>query len=252
MTIVLLNVDTSFRNKTTYPNAANYTHTLSSTISNVTSLELTSIELTNIRYQTFNSLLGNTSFNVIFNSVTYTITIPGGIYAIVDIIIAIQGQLDQLRNILRLQITYDTIALTTIITELTGQIFSLDFTNPLGYNAYTLGYRLGYRSNTYSSSSQYIAEGGAIMFYGNYIYFNINNYGTVYNDIMSSSCIAKITTQPGLSADYSTLSNIYTTVYTFSVPTNISTLNIQLFDWLGNQGQLPYDDYSFTLQLTTT
>jgi hypothetical protein len=138
--------------------------------------------------------------------------------------------------------------------------FSIDFTNHGQYPS--LGYHLGFRKNTYSSTlsgtKHYLKSESLMDTIGdNYLFLRINDYGKMYNFYKSTTnyneildnYIGKIILSVNKTEKNFDNNNFITKKHIFKQPVNISKLNIELLDPIGNIINTNSIDYSFTLEL---
>jgi hypothetical protein len=118
-------------------------------------------------------------------------------------------------------------------------------------NYETLGYYIGYRKSFYTSqpyNSDKVVE--AEKFFNNageeYIFLKLNDWG--YIDFFSQKLFAKFIMMPSLGNPYLE-DNIICKEYKFIQPINISKLNIEMMDYLGNLVDFNGSDYSFTIEM---
>ena len=118
-------------------------------------------------------------------------------------------------------------------------------------NYETLGYYLGYRNNFYSPityNNTKVIE--AEKFFNNageeYIFMKLNDWG--YIDFFGEKMFAKFIMLPALGNPYLE-DNLICKEYRFLQPVNISKLNIEIVDYLGNIVDFNGSDYSFTIEM---
>jgi len=216
---VLVNIDSRFRDRLKYPNAAKFTYRMSEKIKNCKYIRMSSIEFPNL-YHTFSSKKLNTYFYITCTdtpdiSGQYTtdtpvkITISNGMYDVESMLLEIQAQLDKIN-------VTGSYEYKVIFNNLNGHIrltsirpFSVNFYN--GYNPQdnmsllypSLGHHLGYRDISYNAipnpdidindpdqcgcdenNEYYIVNSNCNMDVAGdtYIFLKVNDYGNIYHD----------------------------------------------------------------------
>jgi hypothetical protein len=212
---IILNVDSRFRNRTKYPNAAKYSYRMSEKIKNCKYIRMSSIEFPNL-YYTFSKEKRNITFDITctdiiplcdpsnntIDNLTRTITINEGMYDAESILLEIQAQLDKI-NVLacyKYRIIFNNISGHVKFTS--EKSFTINFDN--GYDPQncqsilypSLGHLLGFRQTLYLSiintdydEDLYECDKNVIYSECNldvagdtYLFLKINNYGVIYND----------------------------------------------------------------------
>lgn len=258
---ILYNIDSRFRDLNAYKNPGFFIYKLKETFKNVSYIRLSSIELPVVFY-TFLQEYNNISFQIITNdNITHTIIIEEGNYDSNSIIREIQKSLDIINANYNtnLTITWDSVNYKTSFTNTTP--FTLIFDNSTNYRS--LGDRLGFRlDNTnylaanqddkfYTDLNQYLyywlGETFLDITKDDYLFIRINDYGTIYNDVRNCSLLAKIILYDQQFI-IDTGANFLTKSYTFKQPVNISKLEIELINSLGQTINMNLINYSFTLE----
>ena len=240
MNTTIFNIDSRYRNSTSFPTSTNFEYDLASVgnfnMKNVTQLKLSSIELPNTSY-VFSSAKGNITFKV--DSVTYTIT--AGNYNTTDL----NTELTNL-SISGVTFTIDSNSGKYTITTSSSKVF--DFSNTTDYG--TLGNFLGFTSDTYTIDGTQEAENIPNVIGENSYFLKINDYGNITNN-GKNYMMKVIVTSPLFEASFDSRQRYVTKTYQFSQPTNLTKLEIRLDDYLGNIVDLNGLNFSFTLEVIT-
>ena len=125
----------------------------------------------------------------------------------------------------------------------------------------SLGYMIGYRKTSYSSSMSYISESLFDSERYNYIYFalndyvgnqNINNIGIFPQSVLDQNILALV---PINSAPFTTtFSDGSTYIYrtrNYNGPVNLKKISIQLINPMGSLADIHLCEYTFCLQIQT-
>lgn len=147
---------------------------------------------------------------------------------------------------------------TNIITlkNLTANFeYLIDFNNDK-YDYVSLGYMLGYRSNTYQLSTggsiddSIVGEAQADLDGENYLFLRINDYGSIYvSPKLPYKVLAKIVldnTKQGFV--YNNGQDLMYKTHKFRQPSDVKSLEIELLDYNGNRLNVNGIDFSFTLE----
>jgi hypothetical protein len=253
---ILINVDSRFRNIDLYPNPGKFILKLNQTIKDILYIRLSSTEIPNL-YYTFSQTKQNNSFsiNVAASNTTTVITLNNGFYDSTQLLLNIQNKLPANMNI-------NLNLINGIITFVFLTEFSMNFTNSGNYKS--LGYQLGFRKNTYTSSLNVVSNRHEIVSESlldtigdNYLFLRINDYGKMYNFNKSTdnynetldNYLGKIILSATKAEKNFDNNNFITKKHIFRQPTNISKLDIELLDPIGNIINTNLIDYSFTLEL---
>lgn len=279
---ILINIDTRFIDKKVFKNAGKCTYKLNNPIKNVGYVRLSSIELPTVFYE-FQYAKNNTSFSLIFQSndinnitnndnntnqpVIFNIVIKDGNYDSDNLItnlsdlfvINVNPNLNQhMINIKWDKVNYKT----TFDCDIP---FSLSFNNNDKTN-HSLGRRLGFLYDNYNSSIveisnvnendnliytntyQSTSESYLYITFDDYIFFRVNDYGTIYNDVVNYNLLAKIILPNGTFL-IDNGSNFISKEQIFRKPIDINKLDIELIFPNGKTIDLNLADFSFTLEV---
>lgn len=255
----LINIDSRFRNKISYPNPAKFTYFLSEKIKNIVYIRLSSIELPNL-YFTFSESKKNNFFKIILDNKTYDIIIKKGFYNSGQLLNSIQEELSKLPK----RITIECDLVNGFVSLNCISPFVIDFTNTGCYPS--LGYHLGFRNNNCESShnvvgiiSNYYVTGIAPLnvIGDNYVFLNVNNYGKIHNPKnfdghnreVIYNYLGKIILNVNKTEQVFDNHNLITKEYNFKQPIDIGHFDIELLDPLNNTINMETIDFSLTLEL---
>jgi hypothetical protein len=258
---IIFNIDSRFRDLNSYINPGFFTYKLNEPLKNISYIRLSSIELPTVFY-TFLQDYNNISFQIITNNnTTYTITIEEGNYDSTSMIAQIQSKLDLINQNhgTSLSVSWDSVNYKVTFTNTTE--FTLLFDNDKNHRS--LGDRLGFRldntnylaadQNTFFSTNlnmylyYWTGETFLDITKDDYIFLRINDYGVIYNDVRNNTLLAKVILYDQQFI-IDTGANFLTKEYVFKQPINISKLEIELVNALGQTINMNLINYSLTLE----
>lgn len=285
----IINVDSRFRSSCLDPTTS-FTYNLEHPYRNLIRLRIASIEVPNMFY-TFTTK--NNSFILKAYDITnivrvVTITIREGNYTSIELITAIQQQLDtMLRDPFGIFIIAELDNVTAKVTftnygvasyPVTGssptptssaQPFILDFISSSPVNIkkrkhnYGLGYNLGFRLYTYKTSltktysgltAYYLVAEACLDTVGDtYMLLAINDYHNVEQktDTNYLQCVAKIIIrEEKYTVIYDDGSSLLSNDIVFPSPTDLKILQVKLLDPYGDVIDLCGMNFSFSLEIT--
>lgn len=250
----VINIDSYFRDKTRYPNSADFTLQLPVSIKPVFYIRLSSIELPNVFY-TFKEKINN-YFTIKYKigSALYVkiIEIPPGNYTALQIIESINTQLlnkattpDHSIKVLFDPYTYK---ITFINDPLKTGTFTIEF--PKSSKSPSLGYMLGFTQTVYFDMSIYVSELVLNLSSKSYVFLKVNDYGRVSMNPTNDLALAKIILNKS-KADmiYDNCSNYITKTHIFEQPITVFNFKIQIVDYNNNVLDLNGMDFSCTLEI---
>ena len=235
-----LNIDSRFRDTSTYSSASEFSYVIPDIIDskNVIKLKISSIEFPNTSY-VFNSLKENNFFKI--NDTTYLI--DEGNYNTDDII-------TEINNKMPTGITFSIDKNTgkiSVATASYGSTVNFDFTGGKEYKS--LGKLLGFSEDTYSTEGTLTAENLPSVVGEHYYFIKVNDLGTIYNK--NYRYMSKIVvTAPLYEKSFDSRKRYVNKVVHMNQPTKLSKLDISLHDYKNNLLNLNGIDFSFTLELT--
>jgi hypothetical protein len=255
----IVNIDSRFRDNYTTETTSNFSYRPIVPYRNIIRVSLVSAEIPNVFY-TFTDARHNTTFALITDIDTYTITITEGNYTAPLMMNELTRLFDENVN------TSEGRNIVAEINEVTGKVeifdssggspFELDFSTPFFTERKTdwgLGYYLGFRQRYYSGDNNYIAESFSDVNVDQYVYLEINDFiaceqNTVENSIR---CFAKIIIKENkYYTIFSDESAFLTNAITFAQPQDLSKFKIRLIDVFGETIDLQDMGMSLALELT--
>jgi hypothetical protein len=258
---IIFNIDSRFRDIDSYKNPGLFTYKLNEPIKNISYIRLSSIELPTVFY-TFLKDYNNISFQIITNdNIKHTIIIEEGNYDSGSIISQIQSSLDIINENYgtTLSIAWNSLNYKVTFTNTTK--FTLIFDNDNNHRS--LGDRLGFRlDNTnylaVNQNTQFSTNLNMDLYYwtgetflditkDDYIFLRINDYGVIYNDVRNNTLLAKVILYDQQFI-IDTGANFLTKAFNFKQPINISKLEIELVNALGQTINMNLINYSLTLE----
>jgi len=278
---ILVNVDSEFRDTRQFPNSGKFSWKLSEKIKNCKYIRLSSIEFPNLFYS-FTEAKKNTFFTIDTSSNSYYINIESGIY-IADLMVQTVNTLFTPANNNGNKCLLTLEPINGKVTISNNYPFTINFLNNSTIYS-SLGYQLGFRKNTYVSSSKIITgttsvngiSPGQTMYYitsegiidiivDNYFFLKINDFGVLYNDYKSISTtdgVKRIQSDKNILAkvilynnkgenNFDNGSNFLTKSYIFRQPTDISKFDIEIIDSYGVTIDMNTMNFSFTIEIGT-
>ena len=227
------NIDSSFINEN--EKNTKFKYIFHSTLKNITSINLKSI---NIPTNTFNiqKKKKNNYFTVIQNNKNILINIPDGNYTNLTLKNFINEKLDKIK----LEYNNNNSKFTFSSTY----TFELNFSNQSEYNS--LGKILGFENLIYDSKNSYTGENTSNLIDFTYCFLKINDLGNLYH--LENKYVAKILIPNN---NYNLLvnkNNFISKNIILPQPINLSSLNIELVDPLGNLINLNNVPFNFTIE----
>ncbi len=246
------NIDSKFRNTTTYPNSSDFVYNRvdevigSSTViepfneKNVIEMKLSSLEIPNTMYYITTTRVNNT-----INLGVSNIVIPNGSYTKQELV----TYLDTLFASSSVDIVYSST--TGKVTIINNSGSSITFPAS-GTSYYSLGQILGFlTTDTILTGTTAVATNTMKDPQFTYFFLRINDYGNIINK--NRRYVSKILTdsQARYNAyNQETFIKLMNNVIKFDQPTDIVNLKISLEDEFGNNVNLNGNDWSFTLEVS--
>ena len=252
MEIHCYNIDSKFRNITSYPNSSDFVFNRVDELiagsyniepfneKNVIEMKLSSLEIPNTIYYILVSK-GNNTLTVGATN----IVVPNGSYTKKELV----DYLDTALTTSSIDITYSSTTGKVTIVNNSGSSITFPAS---GTNYYSLGQILGYLStDTIVTGSTAIATNTMRDPQIAYFFLRINDFGNIIN--RNRRYVSKILTDSQSrynSYNQETFIKLMNNVIKFDQPTDIVNLKIGLEDEYGNNISLNGNDWSFTLELT--
>ena len=218
METIVLNIDSSTNN-------SKFKFKLNSLIKDVIEVKISSLEIPKSQYF-FNTKKDNNNFILIIDSKKYKFQLDDGNY-----------EIDEIYNLIKTFLNIYNINLKLVNNRFTfeGEFnFTIDFTNKSKYES--LGNILGFQKNVYGDIKILKSE-NIFKINEKYLLLKINDFGN-YN-INNNTYFTKI----NIDNDYQGEN------FKFNQPINISNLNFELNDYLGNNIKLNGGNISLTLEI---
>ena len=242
----LYNIDSKFRNTTSYPNSANFVYNRmdqtvgTSTVvepfneKNVIEMKILSLELLNTIYY-ITATRGNNRIQI----GATTFTIPDGSYSKFKLMETINA----LIIITNVSLAYSTTTNKVTITNTSGSNKTITFTSS-DTEYPSLGSILGFTTNSLTIATATSSTGSNILTnpQQTYLFLRINDYGNIINK--NRRYVAKIKLEHNTTISNEGANGI------INILTNIQNLSISLEDEYGNIIGLNGVDWSFTLETT--
>ena len=218
METILLNIDSS-------TNRSKFRFKLNSLIKDVIEMKISSLEIPKTQYF-FNNKKDNNNFKLIIDSKKYKFQLDDGNYEIDDIYNLIKNFLNIYNINLKLE--------NNRFTFESQFDFTIDFTNTSKYES--LGKILGFQKNIYDDIKILKSE-NIFKINQKYLLLKINDFGN-YN-INNNTYFTKIDIDDDYNGE----------IFKFNQPINISHLNFELNDYLGNNIKLNGGNMSLTVEI---
>ena len=243
----IINVNSIFRDTSKYPKPTNFRIDLNDTIRNIMYIKVTSLEMGNVNY-TFSDFRNNNSFSITTAGGTDTINLGSGNFTSSILTTNLQDILDEINTArgtdinVSIQVTSGKL-LFTCSTSIT-----INFTRTGSTQYKGVKYYLGFNNDSYTGTS--ISADSVLNVGGvNYFYMRLNNLDNI-NDHMVSDVFLKIISDVDKyntvflnGGDYNSKDMV------FRSPIDLSYLEIQLVDYLGNELEFNNFDFSFTIEV---
>ena len=239
------NIDSKFRNTTSYPNSSDFVFNrvdelIGSSYSvepfnekNVIEMKITSLEMPNTIYYILNSRGNNT---LLFGATT--IVVPDGSYLKQDLV----DYLHNLSTLTSVDVTYSSS--TGKVTIVNGSGNNITFPAS-GTNYYSLGTILGFTTGVNAGTTgvgTYVMKDPQQL----YLFLRINDFGNVINK--NRRYVTKIVTDTQSTYQQTSI-KVSNHLIKFDQPTDIPQLRISLEDEYGNLISLNGNNFSFTLEV---
>jgi hypothetical protein len=268
VTTHVFNIDSKFRSDMTQP-STNYTYKFNHPLKNIISMKISSLEIPNTSYSFSCDLYHNVAFNVTcvaLKPVFQRIKLEDGNYEDSFTFAAIlQERFDEVFGENTFTVILNATSAKLTITNIAGNPFSLDFTEPGPTSNLILttdyirpyqngiGYHMGFKNITYSGKSTYTGENLVNTVENHYFFLSLGpDYPIIKHKSFNSqkAAFAKIRVNvPKYSVIFDDGSNITTKEYFFRQPSNVTTLQVILFDAYEQVIDLNGIDFSFTVEL---
>ncbi len=245
------NIDSKFRNTTTYPNSSDFVYNRvdevigSSTViepfneKNVIEMKLSSLEIPNTMYYITTTRVNNTIILGASN-----IVVPNGSYTKQELV----TYLDTYFSSSGVDIVYSSTTGKVTIVNNSGSSITFPAS---GTSYYSLGQILGFlTTDTIVTGTTAVATNTMKDPQFTYFFLRINDYGNIINK--NRRYVSKILTdsQARYNAyNQETFIKLMNNVIKFDQPTDIVNLKISLEDEFGNNISLNGNDWSFTLEI---
>ena len=240
-------------------------------LKHIVSTKLVSLELPNTMYLLSDKRRTNRFYIIeyisseadpeVFTTVEALINIPEGIYTNFQLETLLNAAISQnMYSDTRFQVTIDSIDGRTTISNTTNKFDLYFVTDETGQNiSKNIGWRLGFRNETYTSCKSYVSESLYNLVPTQYIYFILNEYtnnnsttvmGIFSEDYLEKNILAKIPLHVDtFNILYDNNSTLISKKRDYFGPIDIAKFSIKLLDQYGDAVDLNAADYSFTLEL---
>ena len=253
----IYNIDSKYRNTTSYPNSCNFVYnSLDTTINSVVRIEpfnekniiemkLLSIDIPNTLYY-INSSRGNNIFNIGSGGAIYTITLNSGSYTANELVTQLNSMISSYMTIV-----YSVNTNKMTINNISAYNITITFTNNnTGYDS--LGVILGFINNSYNVNVGYSIQSDQVIVIPQekYFFLSLNELGDIVNK--NKKYVAKLIRDTAIynTSNYYMNYKIISNSIKLEQPQDIKNLRITLEDELGNILDLNGANFSFTLELT--
>ena len=221
-----INIDSHKRNKKLYPSSETFTIKLDKKIDNVIAIRLASMEIPNTEY-----VITNCSFY--FNN--KHVVLQDGAYSADELV-------DYIQSLLKIHVK---------LNDNTRKVcFSNDKPFTLNFNKNKLKSILGFKKNLYADVTSVTSENILNSVGNNYLFLNVNNYGTLWNNNAEHKYLAKILLDKDKFFVVFDTNDSLCRKHIFHTPVSLTDINIELRDRNDKLVKLNNSDFSFTLVYT--
>ena len=244
---IIININSTFRDKTKYPNSTDFSYDLPSQFNNIIYMRLTSIEVPNIHY-VFKTSKNNNTFKILYNFQTFTITLTEGNYTSDTFINELTSKLDDVNTSAGTLLAVTISTVTGKITITNNAEITLDFsrTGDTTYNG--IGCLMGYSNTTYTGTS-FEADSVINLIGNHYFYIKINDIDNVVDEYVGNAFAKIIANTDKFNVQFEDYDSFISKDKLFRSPINFNKIKVQLVDYRGTILEFGEHEFSFTLEL---
>lgn len=260
---IIINVNSLFRDKEKYPLATKFNYELPTDFKYIIKMNVTSLEVPNIVY-IISEYRKNNKFKLINNTsgISKTITIKDGNYTSSNLVSYLNVDIftDEFKTELGITILLSKIDPITGFLMFSSDIdLTLDYTRKENCNTeyenlnYFFGFSKEINNSIFNISNNYyeITGDSVVNFVGtNYIFLKINEINNIVDKNVSDVFSKFILNSGKYTVHFEDSMSFVSKEKIFRSPQNITNLNVELVDYLGNPINLQEHNFSFTLELT--
>lgn len=241
MNVLVINIDSRFRDKTIFSNPNYFQLHLPTPVKDVVSLRISSVEYPNVE-----KLIQPWRQNDSFAINDYWLSIPEGSYSAAQLV----KEVNSLVSYLNIIVTANDFTGQTTIESKNDIPFNLQFSKgDLGYPS--LGEIMGFTYSSYTGSASYTSESTINIAADSYIFLRLNDFGVLTSPTVDMRPVmAKVILTTGVfTMVMDNGSNLVTKQHDCDQPITIYGFTIELLDYLGHRLH-SNSNYSFTVELS--
>jgi hypothetical protein len=244
---IIININSQFRNTSSFPSSSDFTIKLEEEIKNIIYIKLSSLELP-LYFHSFTDIRNNNSFTITNGANTDTITIGDGNFTTVSILTKINARLDEINTTRTVNLDLNQDSNTGKITFTSSSSFTLNFNRTGNIDYKGIKYHLGFSNDTYTGTS-ITSETPLDINVDRYLFLNINDIQNIRDNKVNNAFSKIIVNTNSYSLLVRGPEEYVSKDIVLRSPINLSKLDIKLLDYLGNTIDLGKNDFSLTLEL---
>jgi hypothetical protein len=260
---IIINVNSLFRDKEKYPLSTKFNYELPTDFKYIIKMNITSLEVPNIVY-IISEYRNNNKFKLINNElgISKTIILKDGNYTSSNLVLYLNDDIftDELKSELGVSILLSEIdPITGFLMFSSDKDITIDYTRENNCNSeyenlnYYFGFSNEINNSVFNIKNLYyeITGDSVVNFVGtNYIFLKINEINNIVDKNVSDAFAKFILNSGKYTVHFEDSSSFVSKEKIFRSPQNITNLNVELVDYLGNPINLQEHNFSFTLELT--
>jgi hypothetical protein len=243
---IIININSQFRNTSSFPSSSDFTIKLEEEIKNIIYIKLSSLELS-LSFDSFTDIRNNNSFTIAIGlHDPITITIGNGNFSRNNILYKIQSILYNISDLKNIELIKDYY--TEKITFRSATTIRLNFNRTGNIDYKGIKYHLGFSEDTYEGTS-ITGEHKVNINVDRYLFLNINDIQNIRDNKVNNAFYKIIFTENGPEQPIENRNQHEMKDIVLRSPINLSKLDIKLLDYLGNTINMGTNDFSLTLEL---
>ena len=244
----VININSIFRNNNLYPKSTNFKLELNETIKNIAYMRITSIEIPDINYN-FSDYRNNNSFTITTGGVNVdTINIGSGNFTSDIIVNTVQDLLDDINTArgTSLAFSIDVVSGKFNFTNTTS--FTLDFSRTGNTQYKGINYYFGFQNETYTGTD-ITADSVLNLNPIGYFFLRLNNIDNIMDCKVNNAFMKVLTNVDKFNYIFQGKDDFNSKDKVFRSPIDLSSVEVQLVDYLGNELEFNEFDFSFTIEI---
>jgi hypothetical protein len=244
---VIVNINSTFRDKELDPSANKFTYYLPTHLRNIIHMRLTSLEIPNVAY-VFSESHNNNKFSITVGFITEEIVLDDANYSSDMFITFISDKFDTINTdrgwnlALTINVNNGKFKFTN-----DGDEFTLSFARTGNTDYPNLNYHMGFINETYTGTE--IESESVINLVGiNYFFIKINDINNIIDEKVGNAFAKVILNIDKYNIQFEDFESFVTKDKQFRSPQNFNKLRIEVVDYLGNPLDLYNHDLSMTIE----